>query len=225
MCGRFIQKEDSPEFLEGLIDNLKMGNIIPSFNIAPTHPILTIFKNESGGNSGAYFHWGLIPGWSKNKAIGGKMINARLETLTERPSFKNLIKSKRCLVPLSGFYEWVQEGESKHPYFFRFNRPTVFFAGLWDTWTSSEGTIINSVTLITREADSVMNEYHRRMPALLHDPSQLSHWLDIDQTNALAAIEIVKASPPLKMIIEQVSPFVNSPKNNSLQCIDPLVRT
>ena len=106
MCGRFVQKEDNPDYIKKVIADLAIGQMFPSYNIAPTQNALAIYQFEPGKPIGQYMHWGLIPSWSKDPKIGQKMINARMETLTEKPSFRAPVKRKRCVIPASGFYEW-----------------------------------------------------------------------------------------------------------------------
>lgn len=184
MCGRAsltkqekdLEKRFKASFYQ---EDIERYNPLPNFNVAPTHRHPVITSRDSSHLQ--YFRWGLIPHWSRDERTGYKMINARLETLTEKPSFRNLLDSHRCLVPFDGFYEWKQgEGKVKQPYHIRLRDRGVFcIAGLWTEWRDAKGELIPTFTLITLSPNHLMMQIHDRMPAILL-PEQESLWLDDD---------------------------------------------
>ncbi|MFM2392146.1 MAG: hypothetical protein RLZZ546_123 [Bacteroidota bacterium] len=181
MCGRSsitkTEKELEQRFNATFYsDDLERYNPLPNFNVAPTHmhPLLI---NEDPSHI-QIFKWGLVPFWSKDEKTGFKMINARVETLLEKTTFKNLVKSKRCIVPMDGFYEWKTDGKEKQPYrIFTKDQEIFTVAGLWDTWKNHQGEILHTYTIITLEANEFMRSIHDRMPAIL-TPQQEKDWLE-----------------------------------------------
>ena len=170
MCGRFtfIDIEDIRERFKTEPINLK-----PNYNVAPTQNVPVILNHQL-----SMFRWGLIPSWAKDPSIGHKMINARAETVDEKPSFKHSLQRKRCLIVADGFYEWKKEGATKRPHRITLKNKELFgFAGLWDTWKSPLGEIINSCTIITTTHNELMAEIHDRMPVILSRDSERV-WLD-----------------------------------------------
>lgn len=155
---------------EELKDMLGLGDVpadlAPNQNISPGQGIAVVTDDQT--RDVEIFRWGLVPGWAKDPAIGYKMINARAETLAEKPSFRNAFAKRRCLIPASGFYEWRQEGSRKQPYLFRLADEKVFtFAGLWEHWQDAQGNELFSCTIITTTPNNVLAEYHDRMPVIL----------------------------------------------------------
>src|SRR3989304_6221074 len=181
MCGRFTLTVDPAD----LQDAFAFGDFIfpkqfsPRYNIAPTQPVLAI--PNDGKNKADFFLWGLIPSWAKDATIANKLINARGETIAEKPSFRGGFKYKRCLILADGFYEWkAQEGiKTKTPYFIHMkDRKPFAFAGLWDSWNSPDGSLIKTCTIITTEPNELVSIIHNRMPVILH-PRDYAKWLDI----------------------------------------------
>jgi putative SOS response-associated peptidase YedK len=182
MCGRFALSANSGN-LEKLVPELKINTeIIGRYNIAPSQNIYALIK--TGQTELTELRWGLIPSWAKDESIGNRIINARSETLSEKPAFRQLIKRKRCLIPATGYYEWrkIPGEKGKQPYFIKIkNKELITIAGLWDEWRSPDGKIIKSTTLITRPAAKDIEFIHDRMPAII--PENLrTKWLDADSS-------------------------------------------
>ncbi len=221
MCGRFTIKITVADVVEIFGIDRVAESFEPSFNVAPGRPVPVVTREEAGNVLDAY-RWGLIPHWAKEAAIGYKMINARAETVAEKPSFRNSFRRKRCLILADGFFEWKKEGSKKVPhYIFVKDRPVFGFAGLWDEWRPEEGEPIRSCTIITTEANTFMKPLHHRMPVILPQDAE-AIWLDptIQDRDGLKGLlnqydgDLLEAHP--------VSTLVNSPKNDDPQCILPL---
>ncbi len=224
MCGRSsltkTEKEIEARFHATFYsEELERYNPLPNFNVAPTqmHPVIT----EKDPNFIHLFRWGLIPFWAKNVSIGSKMINARLETLLLKPVFKNLLSSKRCLVPLDGFYEWKTEGKIKTPYRIITTDQSIFsVAGLYDIWKVPDtGENIYSFTIITHEPNSLMKKIHDRMPAILL-PQNEKYWLD-SEIQPKEALQLLIPYPAKDMQAYEVSPKVNKVSINDPSLIEP----
>jgi putative SOS response-associated peptidase YedK len=193
------------------------------FNIAPGQTIAAVPNN--GNNRLDFFVWGLIPSWAKDPQIGNKMINARAETLAEKPSFRNAFKRRRCLILADGFYEWKSEelnGRTiKIPMYIKLkdNRPFAF-AGLWETWQASDGSEIRSCAIITTEPNAFLQKIHNRMPVILPE-SDYSPWLDPKEADPVSLQKYLKPYPAEAMVAFPVSRRVNDPANDSVECILP----
>jgi putative SOS response-associated peptidase YedK len=159
--------------------------------------------------------WGLIPHWAKDEKMAYKMINARVETLTQRPAFRSLLAAHRCLVPASGYYEWQEEGREKTPYYIHpQSEPFVAFAGLYDTWTKPDGEDLYTFTIITTEADPFMERLHNRMPVILSRELE-DAWLDTELTKAQDVLDVLSRSTGLALDACPVSRLVNKPSIDS----------
>ena len=219
MCGRFILDSDIREIQRTFHIELTETTVQPSYNVAPTQPILTVVQRD-GQRVLTAMRWGLIPVWAKDMRIGAKMINARAETVAEKPSFKRLLKSRRCLILADGFYEWQKEGARKIPMFISVKPKHPFgFAGLYDTWTSPEGETITSCAIITTHANEVMESIHQRMPVIL-PKSAYRPWLDPANQDLDKLSELLLPFAG-KMQAYAVSPLVNSVGQNTLENIRP----
>jgi putative SOS response-associated peptidase YedK len=165
--------------------------------------------------------WGLIPHWAKDQKIGYKMINARIETLKEKPSYRGSLKSKRCLVPASGYYEWHETKEGKVPYYIHEKDEPLFgFAGLYDEWKDEKGNDIYSFTIITTDANRFMSKIHHRMPVILSETTE-DKWLDKELLDSDKALALLEHSKP-DLDAYEVSKAVNRPANDSSYIIKPL---
>ncbi|HPL18494.1 MAG TPA: SOS response-associated peptidase [Spirochaetota bacterium] len=220
MCGRFAQIEPIGKIIKTFFIDEVLTDLVPSYNIAPGGRILSVVVRD-GKHYLVDHQWGLIPYWAKDPSIGNKLINARGETVNQKPSFRNAFKSRRCLIPASGFYEWKKEGKIKIPYYVKLKSGSAFgFAGLHETWISPSGEEVRTCTIITTGANALMEPIHDRMPVIIprdrHD-----QWLDTTGTpdNVLG---LIAPYPAEEMELYQVSPMVNSPKNNSAECITRL---
>ncbi|MBS4197231.1 SOS response-associated peptidase [Lederbergia citri] len=221
MCGRyslFAPREDLAVRF-GLVDFEEI-EWVERYNIAPSQDVLAIVRTEVGNKIGM-LKWGLIPSWAADPKIGYKMINARAETIDQKPSFRTLFKRRRCIIPADGFYEWKKEGAKKTPYRFQLNSKEPFsFAGLWDRWEQN-GTIVHSCTIITTEANSLVKDVHDRMPVILTKESE-SEWLDrkIQDEHELKSLLVPFRAEEMQAY--PVSPLVNSPKNDVKEIVNSL---
>ncbi|ATW23703.1 SOS response-associated peptidase [Candidatus Formimonas warabiya] len=221
MCGRFTLTISWDDLCTWF--NLEQSEIeyLPRFNIAPTQSVPVIIDHE-GKRLVVAMRWGLIPFWAKDMSIGNKMINARAETLEDKPSFQKLIQQKRCLVPADGFYEWQRLSGRKRPYRIALHNGGLFsFAGLWDAWKSPEGKTIYSFTIITTPANSLVAPIHERMPAILTKAEE-KIWLDHTVKEKGRIKELLKPYPSEEMTIYEVSPRVNAPGNDFPDCVIPV---
>ncbi|MBN1495418.1 MAG: SOS response-associated peptidase, partial [Spirochaetes bacterium] len=202
-----------------LIDDV-LSDIVPTYNITPGSNILSIIMRDSKRLL-VDFKWGLVPAWAKDPSIGQKMINARGETVSQKPSFRKAFKLRRCLIVASGFYEWKGEGKIKIPYYIRLASNQPFgFAGLYETWISREGMELHSCTIITTEANDVMKPIHDRMPVIIPRRKE-DLWIS-SATSPDEAQGLLMPYQDEEMTAYPVSTIVNSPKNNSAECITPL---
>lgn len=218
MCGRFTLY-DNKDILENEFEvDIQPDLFKESYNIAPTQNSLIIYT-EADKRVCTSMRWGLVPYWSKDTKIGYKMINARAETLDEKPSFKKPFKEKRCLVLANGFYEWKKaDTKTKIPYFVRLkNKKPFALAGLWDKW-EKEGEDLNTFTIITTDANTLMEEIHDRMPVILNRKDSFK-WLDPELKDSAELKDMLVPYPSDEMEAYEISTFVNSPKNNSIECI------
>ena len=177
---------------------------------------------REGGNSLEKMRWGLIPFWAKDPKIGSRMINARSETLSEKPSFKRSFKGQRCLVIADGFFEWAKTDSGKVPMFIRAkSKRLIGLAGLYDVWVSPEGDSLASCTIVTTRANDFMQPIHDRMPLILPRPQEAA-WLDPATPNIHEWLSALAPFPSQELEAYEVSRRVNSPKNNSIECIQPV---
>ncbi|MCU0569024.1 MAG: SOS response-associated peptidase [Oculatellaceae cyanobacterium Prado106] len=191
----------------------------PRYNIAPTQPLLAIRPDEGRRREVTWFHWGLIPSWAKDPSMGARMINARAETILEKPSFKTSFARRRCLIVADGFYEWQRVGKTKQPFHFAFNNRTLFaFAGLFDFW-ERDGNAIASCTIITTAANEEVQEIHDRMPVILQ-PSEYDTWLNTQNKDMEGAIALLQSRPLANFIHYPVDTAVNSVRNDEARLIE-----
>ncbi|MCI0487152.1 MAG: SOS response-associated peptidase [Blastocatellia bacterium] len=217
MCGRFVRESTIPDIAEAFgIENVS-SDLEPSYNIAPTQMIAAII--DDGQKQLVEVRWGLIPSWAEDPAIGNRMINARAETVTEKASFKNAFKKRRCLIVADGFYEWKKEGDSKRPVFIRLKSRRPFgFAGLYENWTSPLGEQITSCAIITTEPNDLMRTIHQRMPVIVPKDKEDLWLAGGDEADMLALLTPYSSE---EMEAYGVSRKVNSPANDSPDCIRP----
>ena len=214
MCGRFVLFSSPEEIREAFAVQQVRYQVEPSYNVAPTQTVAVVVQRE-GVNTLEKMRWGLIPAWAKDPTIGSRMINARAETVGEKPSFKRPLKDRRCLVVANGFYEWQKTGQAKIPMFIRLKSGQPFgFAGLYDVWTSPEGEAVASCTIITTSANDLMQPIHDRMPVILPKPHE-SVWLDPAVQSAADVLPFLVPYSAAEMEAYPVSRLVNSPENNS----------
>ncbi|MCG8395103.1 SOS response-associated peptidase [Bacillus atrophaeus] len=222
MCGRFTLFSEFDDILEQFdIDHfLPKDEYNPSYNVAPSQNILTIINDGSSNRLGK-LRWGLIPPWAKDEKIGYKMINARAETLSEKPSFRKPLISNRCIIPADSFYEWKRlDSKTKIPMRIKLKSTNLFaFAGLYEKWNSPQGHPIYSCTIITTKPNELMGDIHDRMPVILPQDNQKA-WLNPQNTGAAYLQSLLLPYDADDMEAYQVSSLVNSPKNNSPELIE-----
>src|SRR5947209_3396825 len=209
MCGRYTLTIDMKKVAEvfGVAPTLQAA---PRYNIAPTQEVVTILRN--GDAHLDQLRWGLIPSWAKDESMGARMINARAETLAEKPSFKGLLRSKRCLIIADGFYEWKQEHGQKTPMYITLKSGEPFaFAGLWDLWKNPDGEPVRSCTIITTTPNELVASIHDRMPAIL-TPAARELWLDPAVRDEHELTHWLAPYAAEEMTARAVSKLVNSPK-------------
>jgi putative SOS response-associated peptidase YedK len=221
MCGRFTFSA-TPEEIQAAFPAVEIrGQHTPRYNIAPTQPVAVI--PNAANLYLDYFIWGLIPSWSKDPKMGAKMINARGETVAEKPAFRAALKRRRCLILTTGFYEWRKESDgSKTPMYIHLKSGLPFaFAGLWEIWHSPQGDEVYSCTIITTEPNELIASIHNRMPVIL-DPNTYDLWLDPTERRGEDLTHLLTAYPADLIDAYPVSSEVNRPGNDSPFLIQPL---
>jgi putative SOS response-associated peptidase YedK len=220
MCGRFTQASDG-EVIARLFELASSPKLAPRYNIAPTQDVAVV-RAADGVRRLSMLHWGLIPSWAKDAGMGARLINARAETLSEKPAFRSAFCARRCLVVADGFYEWQKLGARKQPHLIRFRDGRPFgFAGLWERWRGAGGEGIESCTIITTEANDLLAPIHDRMPVIL-DSGDYGLWLDPAVTDTNRVTNLLRPSDSSRMEAYPVSLFVNNPANDEPACRERL---
>ena len=224
MCGRFTLRTPVEE-LAKFFHLPETPRLTPRYNIAPTQPVATVLV-MTGDRLFRMMRWGLVPHWAKDLSIGSRMINARSETIAEKPAFRSALRERRCLVMADGFYEWQRKGTIKQPhYVIKKGKSPFAFAGLWERWQPPEGgDAVESCTIITTEANVLVRTFHERMPVIL-DQEDFGLWLDPSVTEPQRLLPLLKPYPAEKMEAYPVSSVVNSPGHESGECIQPIPST
>ncbi len=222
MCGRYTLASPNPAMLRerfGLGEDIELRR---RFNVAPTDEVVAVTTTKEGAPRGDVLRWGLVPFWSKDPSAGAKMINARAETVAERPAFRDALETRRCLIVADGFYEWQRRpGEPKQPYWItRGDHAPFAFAGLWAIWRNAEtDELLRTCTIITTRPNSTVAELHDRMPVILPADAE-GLWLahDTPREQALALLEPLPADA---VDMRPVSRAVNDVRNDGPECLDP----
>jgi putative SOS response-associated peptidase YedK len=237
MCGRFVSTA-SPERIASYFGaEVAAGSLGENYNVAPTQDIYAVVTGADGVARVQAFHWGLIPSWAKERKIGNRMINARSETLAEKPAFRGLFKKKRCIIPMDGFYEWKPGRDDgplnakgkplKQPLFIgRLDREPLAVAGLWTAWkdpTDPESRFLHSATVITTSANKLMEPVHNRMPVLI-PKSAWAAWLDPKNDDVSTLSDIFAPRDDGLLTMHEVSTDVNNVRNIGPSLIQPLQR-
>ena len=217
MCGRFNLTATPSQVIEAFKLH-RLPRHETSYNIPPGQKILTIVQLDDGSYKAVYLYWGLIPHWAKDRKISHNLINARAETIVEKPAFKAAYQQRRCLIPVTGFYEWQKTEQGKQAYCISRKDQQVFaFAGLWEYWEHGTETIY-SCTIITTSANKLMNPIHHRMPVIINNDN-VSLWLDkkasVANTQQLLAMDAYQ-----NMQLKPVSDWVNNPYHNDKNCLN-----
>lgn len=220
MCGR-SSLHDNPV---NVLERFNLPPVIPGFrpryNIAPTQEQLTILCGEDSKPVVRRLRWGLVPSWARDRSMGARMINARSDTLATKPSWESLLRKRRCLVLADGYYEWTGTGRSRTPIFFHLKGHRPFaMAGVWDIWRR-DGEVLETCAIVTTDASPFTSEYHHRMPVMLSLDSA-AEWLD-ESTRTRRAVELMSPYGGSDLECCEVSRYVNSPANDSPDCIVPV---
>lgn len=221
MCGRFALYT-SPIALAKKFQAENVPELQPSYNVAPSQTI-PLIRNEQGRRLFAMARWGLIPSWAKDIKIGYNTINARAETVAEKPAFRSAFQHRRCLVPADGYFEWqeITGNKTKQPWYISLkSQEPMALAGLWEHWQGSDGSEIESCTIIVTLGNELMQPIHDRMPVIL-PPETWDTWLDATNTNTnkQGLQTLLTQYPADEMMAWKVSTVVNSPRHNSEECI------
>jgi len=221
MCGRY-QLSLPIEELEELFQSTASVHFEVRYNIAPTQKV-PIIRHRQGQRHLDTVHWGLVPEWAADKTMASRMINARSETVAEKPSFRESFRYRRCLIPATGFYEWARENRKKTPYLVTVkSQPVYAMAGIWSHWKGPGGDY-ESCAVITTEAAASIRHIHERMPVILH-PSQFTNWLD-SQSSKQTLLNLCIPIPDEFIHVRAVSDHVNSARNDDPRCeADPVVQ-
>jgi putative SOS response-associated peptidase YedK len=218
MCGRFTQRKDIVKVAEYYGSDEDSVDAEPRYNIAPQQMVQAVTSDRRIVS----LKWGLIPSWAKDPKIASNLINARAETLQEKPSFRSALSKRRCLIPADGWYEWKKVSDGKQPYFFRRLDDGLFsFAGLWEEWRQPDGEIVKTCTIITTEPNELTAKYHHRMPAILKRADE-NHWLD----SAARVPDLVQLLGPYsadELEVYPVSRAVNSPGRDDVKLIENIL--
>lgn len=219
MCGRFALIVDA-SVLADVFEAETPLDLKHRYNIAPTQTVLVVRKDATSRREFAATRWGLIPSWAKDAKMGARMINARAETVAEKPSFRSAVKSRRCLIPASGFYEWVKIDGGKQPQFVQFEDARPFaFAGLWERWSKGDDGPVDTCTIITTTPNELMAKLHHRMPVIL-PPALFEEWLEPMPLAQDRLAEILVPHSADGMQAYPVSTYVNKPANDGPECIE-----
>lgn len=232
MCGRFTLRS-SGQSLAQHFELAETPLFEPRYNIAPTQPAPVVRLAEGTGRRVLdWLRWGLVPSWAKDVAVGNQLINARCETLADKPAFRQAFRHRRCLIAADGFYEWQRQGKRKQPFYIAAtDGAPLAFAGLWERWvpraTSTDGEAqaaagpVESCTIVTTAASECLRALHDRMPVVL-PPESWQTWLDPSMEDVPALQELLGSCAPQGLAMHPVDPLVNSPANDSPRCIEPL---
>lgn len=218
MCGRFALFAAGDELAERF--RLSEAPLLDArYNLAPTQKIAAMRAADGGGEL-VFLRWGLIPSWAKDAAIGNKLLNARCETVADKPSFRSAFRQRRCLIPASGFYEWKKESaQRKQPYFIHARDGGVLaFAGLWEQWHDPSGNRLETCTILTTQANELMRPLHERMPVIV-DPSADDLWLN-SSASAEALSELFASYPSERMAAYPVGSWVSNPRHEGPRCLE-----
>lgn len=222
MCGRFTQTNKPKQIDKEFKVNTAQDSFLkPRYNIAPTQTIPAVLETGEGRIISG-LKWGLIPHWSKDDTFAAKLINARAESIAEKPSFRDAFRNRRCIIPASGFYEWDKKSSgAKQPFYFYLKDKEVFgFAGLWEEWLDkASGELVETCTIITTEANRVLEPVHDRMPVILKS-KDYEQWLDEKQVDTNKLQKLLVPYPAKEMASHAVGKAVNSPSNDSSELIN-----
>jgi putative SOS response-associated peptidase YedK len=220
MCGRFTLHTPEARIREAFnLEDMDPLGLVPRYNIAPSQDV-PIIRGTEVGKEMVMAKWGLVPHWSKEPKTGYSTINARIESVAEKPAYRTPFKRRRCLIPADGFYEWKVIDGKKIPHHIHMRDGDVFaFAGLWDRW-EGEGHVLDSCSIIVMPANEVMKPLHERMPAIIA-PANYDLWLDLRVTEKEEIMWNLHSTSSSQLMFYPISPLVNSPRHDDERCIHP----
>jgi putative SOS response-associated peptidase YedK len=224
MCGRYTLSSPADVLMALLkVDEVDADfSVEARYNIAPTTEVPCVGSTQEGRRKLRTLRWGLIPRWAKDAKQAFRMINARSETVAEKPAFRVPFRRRRVLVPADGFYEWVKRGEVKQPYLIRrVDRVPMVFAGIWERWTPKDGEPVDSMSILTTEANQRLAEVHHRMPVILPE-EHWSRWLDRSEVDPDRLVPLLTARPDDELDFVAVSRRVNSVRNDDPSLLEPV---
>jgi putative SOS response-associated peptidase YedK len=220
MCGRYAITS-APEAIRRLFGYDEQPNFPPRYNVAPTQPV-PIVRVDAGKRRFALVRWGLIPSWVKDPRVFSLLINARGESVLDKPAFRAAMRYRRCLFPADGFYEWKRDGDRKTPYYIHGEAGgPLAFAGLWETWSGPNGEEVESAAIVTTRANRTLASIHDRMPVII-PPDSFAFWLDSANTDAQAAAALVVPARDGLLEVREVSSAVNRTANDGPELIAPV---
>ena len=223
MCGRYRPSRRKQLIEEYFASVSEEDDWSPRYNLAPTQPVPIIRQNpKEPVRELSLVRWGLIPSWAKDASVAAQMINARSETASTKPAFRDALKLRRCLIPADGFYEWSRIGKAKQPYCFEVNEGELFaFAGIWDRWRDPSGATIETCSILATTPNAVTSTIHDRMPVIL-DPDSYDLWLDPGMKDVSAASELLKPFDARLMRSYPISMRINHLANDDEDCSRPV---
>jgi putative SOS response-associated peptidase YedK len=217
MCGRFVI-DLSPELVATFFGLAATPDLPRRYNVAPTQPVPVIRQGPDGSRQLALLRWGLVPAWAREAGAG--LINARAETVNQKPSLRQAFRQRRCILLASGFYEWQKVEKGKVPYYVRMaDGSPMPFAGIWESWRSPEGQVLESCAILTTTANATVAPIHERMPVILA-PASFAPWLDRSIHDVAQLVPLLAPSPVGALDAYPVAPLVNSPANDRPACIE-----
>lgn len=219
MCGRFVISHTPDDLVQRFALDAVLVAPTASYNVAPTDPVPVVVQRQGQRLLDSY-RWGLVPFWAKDLKIGARMINARLESVAEKPTFKHALNQRRCLVPASGYYEWLSRDGGKIPHFISArDGQSLALAGLWENWRTPECGSLRSCTILTRQAEPAIAALHDRMPVMLSAEDQIDIWLDEKARDPEELVGLLKGERSPELCYHEVSTKVNKVANNSPELI------
>lgn len=217
MCGRFVVNIPADE-LKKIFALIEATQLEPRFNVAPTQQVAVV-RNDGDRNRLDLLKWGFVPGWSKDLSFGSHLINARSETVAEKPAFRHAIKYRRCIITASGFFEWSHSAGKKQPYYIQLADQTpMCLAGLWESWKAPDGSVIETFAILTTAANKLVEPIHDCMPVILH-PDSITFWLNHTMNDPEQLQPLFQPFPASEMTAHKVSDLVNNPRFDAPSCI------
>ena len=221
MCGRYSMAAPT-DAMKRLFDLGQLPDLEPRYNLAPSQLVPAVIQPQPQQREFRCFKWGLVPFWAKDPSIGNRLINARSETAAGKPAFRVAMRYRRCLLPADGFYEWKKTPNGKQPVYAQVDGGALFaFAGLWESWQSPEGQVVESSVVLTCRPNEKLKSVHDRMPVIL-PKERYEQWLDPACQDGQKAAELLKPFDSERMQLTEVSKYVNSPANEGPDCIEPM---